>query len=343
MRHRPLAVKNPAMDPNVLQQQNLRATAFFLLLVSTLLFSATIHAEEDDAKRKAYDAKLKSDRANAEARMNVDKATSEDQRRSAKKHLDDMKSKQEQKQNLAEFKEKTLTNLSSIKELYAKAEDAFKNKRMKEAGDLYSSVALANVAGSEEMAETSRGRLVEFEDQAKAQLKAADDLDLKREYVKEVEILSAINKEFPRTEAHKTAVRRLITLKSRPEIAGYVELAQAESFESDGKLTDAVEHYGKISTNPRYENSIPALKAKRKLEELNRDDGTREKIKTEFNSKADKDAPVLLASAKNFVSNRMPKQAIEKLQTVVDKYPETKYAEEARKQIDELKQEEPKK
>jgi outer membrane protein assembly factor BamD (BamD/ComL family) len=44
-----------------------------------------------------------------------------------------------------------------------------------------------------------------------------------------------------------------------------------------------------------------------------------------------------MASANNFIKNNLPKQAIEKLQTLVDKYPESPQAEQARKQIEEIK------
>ena len=60
-------------------------------------------------------------------------------------------------------------------------------------------------------------------------------------------------------------------------------------------------------------------------------------MKTELDAKADREAPVLLNSAKNFASNHMPKQAIEKLQIVIDKFPNSKYAEDAKKQMAELK------
>jgi len=128
-----------------------------------------------------------------------------------------------------------------------------------------------------------------------------------------------------------------VNLKSRPEVSGIVELAQAEGYEADGKLMEAVKLYESIGNNPRYENSVPALKAKRRLEELAKNDETRTKIKTEVDAKADKECPALISSAKNFVANNLPKQAIEKLQLVIDKYPSSKYADEAKKQLSELK------
>jgi TolA-binding protein len=139
------------------------------------------------------------------------------------------------------------------------------------------------------------------------------------------------------TKAHDTALRRLITLKSRPEVAGYVEMSQAEALETDGKLMDAIRIYESVAANPRYENTVPALKARRKLDDLNKNEATKAKIKTENDAKADKEAPMLLARARDFVSNNMPKQAMEKLEQVVAKFPNSKYAEEAKKMLADLK------
>jgi TolA-binding protein len=267
----------------------------------------------------------------------VDNAATAEQKNAAKKMVKEAQAKDQQRRDMADFKQKTLDNLASIKEMFAKAEDSWKNTKYHEAGALYSSVSMATVPGSEQMVETSRGRMVELEDLAKSHLKNADDADLKRDYIKQVEELSLINREFKATKTREVALRRLVNLKSRPEVSGYVEYAQAEGLESDGKLMEAITSYNSIATNPRYENSVAALKAKRKLDELHTNDETREKIKTENDAKADREAPVLLASAKNFVSNNLPKQAIEKLQQVIDKYPNSRYAEDAKKQISELK------
>ncbi len=294
-----------------------------------------LRAAEDAAK--AYDQRLSDQRQKAATRNAADSANTQDARdkaRAAAKHAQD---KADQKKDMAEYKQKTLDNLSSIKELFAKAEDCWKNKSFGDAGALYSSVVLATVPGSEEMAETSRNRLLEMEDLAKAHLKAADDADLKREYVTEVQELNAVTKDFGLTKTYDVALRRLITLKSRPEIAGYVELAQAEAYENDSKVTEAVKLYDAIANNPRYDNTVPWLKAKRKIDELNKNEAVRTKIKEELDAKADKECPNLLQSSKNYASNNQPKQAIEKLQIILDKYGSSKYAEEAKKRMAELK------
>lgn len=345
MNSQPAFVRSIAVAaPEALEQEHLRRIAWLCVLTAAaaMLLTGRSWAEEgggggDKKAARAYDEALKQKRTLTAAQQAVDGAASLEAKSAAKKDLAEMKAKQAAKQDMADFKQATLENLGSIKELFAKAEDAWKNKRVKEAGDLYSSVSLASVLGSEQMVETSRGRIIELEDMAKDHLKNADDADLKRDYVKEVEELTFVVRELRRTKTSDVALRRLGALKSHPEVAGHVEIAQAEALEGEGKLTEAVAIYTNVSLNPRYDNSIPSLKAKRKLDELNKNDATRERLKSELDAKAEKEAPVLLNSAKNYVANSMPKLAIEKLQQVVDKFPGTKYAEEAKKQIAGLK------
>jgi TolA-binding protein len=301
------------------------------------LLLATCVRGEDDPNAKKLDDRLKADHAAASRRSAIDGATSSDAKAAAMKADRAARAKDQDKKDAAEAKQMNMDNLGHMKELFAKAEDLWKNKSFGDAGSIYSSVSLATVPGSEEMAETSRNRMLELEDIAKTHLKAADDADLKREYVTEVNELSAIHKDFSLTKTCEVATRRLVNLKSRPEIAGYVDLAEAETLETDNKLTEAVKKYEALANNPRYEHSVPAMKAKRKLDELNKNEATRTKIKEEADAKAEKEAPKMLLAAKNFVSNNQPKQAIEKLQMLIEKFPTSKYADEAKKQLGELK------
>ncbi|HYF48439.1 MAG TPA: hypothetical protein VEJ63_03485 [Planctomycetota bacterium] len=310
--------------------------AAIVLTLATFLLARSASAEEQSKENKELMKRLAEQRAEAERRKDTSGMTAE-QLANHKKQLQDHKEKQEKLQNLAEFKEKSMNNLAAVKEMFMKAEAAHKEKQYAIASPLYNSVALATVPGSEQIAETSRGRLIEYEKLAQDELKKAEDADLKQDFVKEVEILAAITKDFHQTKTKETALRNLIALKTRPDVAGYVEIAQAEELERNEKITEAVAIYNSVATNPRYENTVPALKASRRLEELQKDAKVADKLKAESDAKADKEAPLLLNAAKNYVANNRPKMALEKLQTIVDKYPDSKYAEQARKQIEELK------
>ena len=250
---------------------------------------------------------------------------------------DQAKAKAEQKKDLEEYKGIVKGNLDQIKDMFQKAETAWKDQQYKDAGFFYQSVALATVPGSEEMAETSRGRLIEMEDLDKGHLKAAEDADLQHDPMGEVKELEIVVREFAITSQKDVAQRRLINLKADSNVAAYVAYARAESLEADGKIEEAIDAYFSIAADPRYEHSLPAMKAGKRLAELHGDVAVQERVKANFLFRADKNAPGLLNSAKNYVTNGMPKKAIEKLQTVIDKYPNTLYAADAQKMLGELK------
>lgn len=306
--------------------------AILVLVIATWLCARRACAEGDQAAQDLAN-QLNANR-NAAVQRGQDPNTMTPAQR---KQAQDQKNKADEKQNLADYKEKTMNNLAELKELFAKAEAAWKEQHYAIAALIYKSITLATVPGSEDMVEKSRAKLIELEDLAKGHLKAVDDADLNQDYMKEVDELSLIRNEFKSTTANDTATRRLIDLKSRSEVAGYIEYAQGESLEKDGKLMDALNLYKTISSNPRYEHSVAALKAQRRLDELNKNEETRTKIKSEMAAKADKEAPVFLNSVKNYLANGKTQLAIEKLQMVVDKYPGSQYAEQAQKQLEELK------
>ena len=298
------------------------STALIASFTSISLFAA--QAENPD---KAFDASLAANREAAAARA-ADPAD-------AGKKVDRKKAAAQQKADLAEYKGMVKDNLSSVKAMFQAAEQAWKAKNYKQAGAFYQSVAQATVPGSEEMVETANLRInAEMEALAKDHIHAADDAGMTHDFMKEIDELSVVVKDFGITRSREDAYRKLVSLKSKPEVVGFVDYAQAEQLLADNKLTDAFVALNAIVNNPRYEHSIPALKAQRKMDELNKNEETRARLKAEFIAKADKDAPALLNMAKNYATNGLPLKAKEKLNNVIDRYPGTPYADEAKKQLD---------
>jgi hypothetical protein len=238
--------------------------------------------------------------------------------------------------NDPEYKEKLAENLAAVKDLLDIAEAKFKEQNYREAAGFYKSVTLATVAKSEPLVETARKRLIEMEEMAQQHLNAANDADLARDYVKEVEELGIVMREFAFTKAVEQATTRLAALKPRKEVQGLIELAQAGAAEAAGNLAQAYRMYKAIAENPRYENTLAALKGRKGAERLQNDEATRENLKTQLKAEADKEAPPLLNSARNFLLNHQEAQAKEKFQQVVEKFPGTDYAEEAKKELAKL-------
>ena len=136
-----------------------------------------------------------------------------------------------------EFKEMLLASQARIKELFAQAQACFQAGKFRDAASFYASVAMANVPKTEQMVEDSRKRFIEMEGLAEEHLKLAMDCDLKRDFLKEVEELSIITREFPFTKANETARPRLVALKTRPDVSAHVELAEADAAMAAGNLS----------------------------------------------------------------------------------------------------------
>ena len=238
------------------------------------------------------------------------------------------------KQEEAEYKEKVAMSVERISQEFELGEQAFKDEQYRIAASHYSSVILSNLPSTEKNADKARGRILEMEGLAKSHLGKADDADLGRDYMKEVVELSIITKEFPFTQAYQSALRRLTTLKNRPDVAGSVELAEAEAQEANGQYLKASKGYQSIVDNEHYKNTLPALRAKRHLDEMKTNEASRENLKKDVNAQADVEGPKLIAAGNNFILNKMPAKAKEKFNTVIEKYPGTKYADEAKKQLE---------
>jgi hypothetical protein len=235
-----------------------------------------------------------------------------------------------------EYKEKLAENYAQVKEIFDTAEAKFKEQNYREAASFYRSVKLASVAKAQPLVDAAQKRLLEIEGLAQQHLTAADDADLARDYNKEVEELGIVLRDFPLTKACETAQSRMTALRSRREVAAYVDLAQAEAAEAAGNLLQALKLYRSLAGNPRYESSLPALKARRKVEALQKDEATRDSLKAQVQAEADKEGPVLLSTGRNYLLNQRLEQAKERFKTVLDKFPGTKYAEEAQQELAKL-------
>jgi hypothetical protein len=260
-------------------------------------------------------------------------------RNTQKKKTDQAQQKENPKdpKNDPEYKEMLANNLAAVKELLDTAEGKFKDQNYREAAGFYKSVTLATVSKSEPLVETARKQLIVMEELAQQHLNAANDADLARDYVKEVQELNIVISDFPFTKAVEQATTRRAALKPRKEVAGLLDLGDAGAAEAAGNLAQAYKMYKAIADNPRYENTLAALKGKKAAERLQSDEATRENLKTQLKAEADKEAPPLLNSARNFLLNHQEAQAKEKFQQVVEKFPGTEYAEEAKKELAKLR------
>jgi TolA-binding protein len=231
-------------------------------------------------------------------------------------------------------------SLKDLKELEKVAGECFTAKNYREAASFFQSITIASIPMADgtvsAMQENARNMLIEMEHLAQEEIRQAEDADLARNYIKAIEHLSVVLRDFPFTKAHVTAVSRLSAFKSRRDVSAYVEYAECEAAEASGDLAKAVTGYQRLVDNDRYEGTVPVFKAKKRIEVLKTDEATRDALKAQVQAVADKEAPPILNTARNFLMNNRPGHAKEKFELVVQKYPGTTYAEEAQKEIEKL-------
>lgn len=239
-----------------------------------------------------------------------------------------------------EYKEKVALSEERIKELFANAELKYGEGSYREAGAFYYQVMQARddaaLPKAQDLVKKATDKVLAMDGLAKQHLDNAKDADVKRDFMKEIEELGELCKQFPFAKCYDEARARLIALKNRKEVAGHVELAEADELAASGKLGDAIELLKKIQENPRYQNSIVTMKATRRLQELSEGDAARERLQQEREALAETEAPKLMATAKNFILNKETARAKEQLNAIIEKFPGTKYAEEAKGKLGEL-------
>jgi tetratricopeptide (TPR) repeat protein len=111
-------------------------------------------------------------------------------------------------------------------------------------------------------------------------------------------------------------------------------LEQADALLKEGKQLEAYRIYERLSSS---KDSNVAAEAKNKMDELLKDEKFAASLKE---MKEKEDVEKKLATARNYVENKMFDKARQLCEEVLEKYPNTEYAEEAKKILDEIKQKE---
>jgi len=234
----------------------------------------------------------------------------------------------------AEETEKLSTNLAGIKQLFERAEAAFKVQHFHDASLAYKSVSLSSVKGSEDLAARSRDRLIEIDGEAKDLLRAAGDKELRALYTDEVRELEFIVGECADTGAGKLAVKELARLRSLPAAEAYLDLEDAKAALQRGKLADALKKFNTVAGNPKYHDTIAAVEAHQQAKILEESAALRLAMDMEESSSSEHTAQKLLARARNLLKSNANDQAAAALTTIVTLHPDTPSANEAKKLLE---------
>jgi hypothetical protein len=98
-----------------------------------------------------------------------------------------------------------------------------------------------------------------------------------------------------------------------------------------------VERFIAVAENPRYQNTVGSIEARRQAKELNDNPVLHKAIDAENATKAERDARSRLAMARNLLKSNANDKAIVALNEIIVLYPDTPVASEAKKLLETIK------
>ena len=256
-----------------------------------------------------------------EIRQKIDKLREEREKKEKKK------TEQEQKKARAE-------TLKGLKEQLKKGEEAMKEENYSAAQSWFQAIKSCRAPGASRYTAKAKARILEIEDKARVKLNEAEVRHMLREYVAEAELLAAIINDFAHTRAARLARSKLSLLRREPKAASTIAYGKAKAEEDAENYGEAVRLYEKVLRI--WPNEIAALKAEHAVRRLRSDPKIAELLKEHAEFEASKVCPGWINIAHNYRINADRDRAREYLQRVIDKFPDTSYAEEARKKLKEL-------
>ena len=227
-------------------------------------------------------------------------------------------------------------SLDAIKAILDRGEESFKAESYPAAFECFADVAACRgVPGAAVHVDKARARLLEMERIAEDKLEEARLARRQGKGAEALAVLEVLLKKYPYTKSAEGARDLLGILSSDPKVAAEVALLQAEELDKAAKYPEAAAAYAAIMR--LYPDSVQALKAKLRLKAMNEDEAIAKAIADAQKNAADTECPRLLIMARNFATNKLYDQARGLYEKLIQKYPESDYAKEARKALEELK------
>ncbi len=235
------------------------------------------------------------------------------------------------KKKQAEQKKERKLSLALLKELYKKAEEAYGEENFSTAYNYYTDVATATLKGTEKMVTKSKARITEIDKMSRQKLTEGQLKQLQGDYAAAVELYSSVISAFPYSDVAAEADRKLRVLKNTPKAAAAVLYADALAELSAENYPSAVKKLQEIVD--KYPKEVAALKAKMKLESLEKDEAVQESLKADSDLRAEKYCPKWMNTADNYIMNGLNGRAREFLLRIVAEFPTSTYADTARKKL----------
>jgi tetratricopeptide (TPR) repeat protein len=212
-----------------------------------------------------------------------------------------------------------------------KGEEAYKESRYAAAYLYYKDAAAGPDA---KRAAEARKRIAEIEAMARRKLVEADVLIRRRRRTQAVEVLKQLIESFPYCEAARTARDKLLRLSNMPSVRADIRFAEGEAQEQAENYHEALKIYDEVRR--QWPEELAALRARVAADRIRSDPDKMAWVREAMEAEAERECPMLLNLAKNYLMNDDTARAREKLQKVVEDFPGTTYAEDARAMLDAL-------
>jgi tetratricopeptide (TPR) repeat protein len=269
----------------------------------------------------------------------LDKLTPEQRDKLMKQAKDaiDKMSKTNAEKKAAQQKSNIKMTVNLIKELYRKAEEAYKNGDYAAAYTYYTAIVNARVSGVEEIQEKSREKLTLIEAEALARYNQAEIEFRKGEHVKSAELLQEVIDNYPYCSVADRAAALLRKVASDPKAAADIGFARGMKFEKAEDYYNAVKIYEDIARKYGPRDDVSAsqwytggIRAKVRLEQLLEDPYVKEAIARAEQFAAKSKAPSMLANGRNYIWNGRNDLARTELEGLIAQFPGSPEAEQAR-------------
>ncbi|MBN1809028.1 MAG: hypothetical protein JW909_08150 [Planctomycetes bacterium] len=227
-------------------------------------------------------------------------------------------------------------SLDLIKNLYKKAEEAYKNNDMAAAYNYYMTIVNTNIKGVGKMQDKARERLTAIEAEALARYNQADIEYRKGEHVRSAELLDEVLTDYPYCSVADRSRTYMRKIMAEPRAAADIGFAKGMRYEKAEDYYNAVQLYRDVAEKygPRDDSSpsqwhTGGIRAKIRLEQLLEDPYVKEAIARAEQFQARAKAPSMLANARNYITNKRYDLARAELEALIDQFPDTEEAKQA--------------
>lgn len=229
-----------------------------------------------------------------------------------------------------------------------KADKLIEEKKYKEAIDIL--IPLTKTPEGMGIGRAAQKRISTITNDARAELDEAREILKKGEKDEAIEKLKNIYSTYKGTPISEDAEKELIALgltkanydsdskeakaeaaKQEKETAAAEMLAEAKKTEADKKPLDALKQFRTVAS--KYPDTKAGAEAAGHAKRLESDKSVTGKLEDE---KAERKCKSWLSMAKTFIASGENASALSYLKKIVDNYPDTKYADEAKKLIKEI-------